>query len=66
MNQPALMVLGVLVLGLLFVLLRGTFNRQRRAQRRRDRSHRPVISRRQGPTVRLAVKVDKPNRKQER
>ena len=66
MNQPALLLLGLLVVGLLFVLLRGTFNRQRRAQRRRDRSHRPVISSRQGPSVRLAVKVDKPDRKRER
>jgi uncharacterized membrane protein YecN with MAPEG domain len=31
-----------------------------RARRRLDKSHRPVISRKQGPTVQLAVHVDKP------
>ena len=43
----------------IWVLGRGRFNPEARARRRRDRSNRPLISRKRGPTVRLAVKADK-------
>jgi hypothetical protein len=66
MNRPGQWLIGLLALGILFVLLRSMFSRHRRAQRRRDRSHRPVISRRQGPTVKLAATVKKPRRDAER
>jgi hypothetical protein len=46
--------------------LRGHFTAEARGRRRRDKSHRPVISRKQGPTVRLAVDVDKPKRDRKR
>jgi hypothetical protein len=46
----------------LWVLARGYFNPEVRARRRRDKSNRPVISRKRGPTVQLAVDVDKPKR----
>ena len=38
------------------------FSPAAREQRRRDRSHGRVVSRRQGPSVRLAVEAEKPKR----
>jgi hypothetical protein len=66
MNNPAIWVLGLLTLGIAFVLLRGHLSRQRRAQRRRQRSHWPVISRRTGPSVKLAVDARTPKRDRKR
>jgi hypothetical protein len=54
--------IGVLALGIVFFLLRGRFSVEARARRRREKSNRPVVSRKQGPTVRLAAHVDKPKR----
>jgi hypothetical protein len=50
------------VLGVLLFLLHGHFSAETRERRRRGKSHRPVISRKQGPTVRLAVNKGKPKR----
>ena len=54
--------LGVLALGVVLFLVRDHFTAEARARRRREKSNRPVVSRKQGPTVRLAVDVDKPKR----
>lgn len=54
--------LGGLALASGLFLLRGRFNAEARARRRREKSHRPVISRRRGPAVRLAVEMDKDGR----
>jgi hypothetical protein len=58
--NPVLWLVGVSALGITFFLLRGRFNPEARARRRRERSNRPVISRKRGPTVKLAVNVGKP------
>jgi hypothetical protein len=47
-------------------LLRGHFSAETRARRRRGQSHRPMVSRKQGPTIQLAVDVDKPKRDRKR
>ena len=52
----------VVVLAFVLFLARGYFSPDARARRRREKSHRRVVSRRQGPTVRLAVDVDKSKR----
>ena len=65
-GNPILWIIGVPALGVLLFLLRGHFNAETRDRRRRGKSHRPVISRKQGPTVRLAVDVDKPKRDRKR
>ena len=59
-RNPVVWLIGILAIGLEFFLLRGHFNAEARARRRREKSHRPVISRKQGPTVKLAVKAGKP------
>ena len=50
--------LGILALGLLVFLTRTRFGAEARERRRREKSHRPVVSRKPGPTVKLAVKVN--------
>ena len=60
LKNPTPWLMGVIALGLVFLLLRGRFSAEARARRRRERSNRPVISRKQGPTVKLAVNVGKP------
>lgn len=59
-GNPVLWLIGFIVLTFSFLLLRGRFNAEARARRRLEKSHRPVVSRRKGPTVRLAVEVEKP------
>ena len=61
-GNPVLWVIGIIVLAAIFFLARGLFNAGERGRRRRERSHGPVISRKKGPTVRLAVDVNKPER----
>jgi hypothetical protein len=58
--------IGVLALGVVMFLVRGHFDAEARARRRREKSNRPVVSRKQGPTVRLAVDVDQPKRDRKR
>ena len=54
--------IGASALAALALLARGYFSTEARARRRRDKSNRPIISRKRGPTVRLAAKVNKPKR----
>jgi hypothetical protein len=64
-GHPLMWLIGFVALAGLGILARGHFSAEARARRRRDKSNRPVMSTKRGPTVRLAVKVDKPksNRK---
>jgi hypothetical protein len=66
MRNPVVWLIGVIAVCLVFLLLRGRLSAEARERRRRDKSHRPVISRKQGPTVKLAVNVDKPKGGRER
>ena len=59
-RNPMVWLIGVLALGIVFFLLRGHFSAEARARRRREKSNRPVISRKKGPTVKLAVNAGKP------
>jgi len=59
MGNPVPWLIGVFAFGMVFFLLRGRFSAEARARRRRERSNRPVISRKQGPTVKLAVNAGK-------
>ena len=54
--------IGIAALAGLWILARAYFSPDARAGRRREKSHRRVVSRKHGPTVRLAVDVDKPKR----
>jgi hypothetical protein len=65
-GNPVVWLIGIILFGVAFLLLRGYFNAEARARRRLEKSHRPVISRKQGPSVRLAVDVDKPKRDRKR
>lgn len=51
---------GIVACAGAFFLLRGHFTAAARERRRREKSHGRVVSRKHGPTVRLAVDVDKP------
>ena len=55
-----LWIIGVPAFAVLLFLVRGHFSAETRERRRRGKSHRPVISRKQGPTVKLAVNAGKP------
>jgi hypothetical protein len=61
-RNPLLWLISVIVLIVVLSLVRGHFSAEARERRRREKSHRPVTSRKQGPTVKLAVNVDKPSR----
>ena len=61
-RNPVLWLIGLIAFAGAFCLLRGYFSDEARGRRRRAKSHRPLVSRKQGPTVRLAVKVDKAKR----
>jgi len=65
MKNPFLWLLGGLAFVLVLSVARVYFSPEARARRRREKSHQPVISRRSGPAVRLAVKVDEPKRDRE-
>jgi hypothetical protein len=65
-GNPILWIIGVPALGVLLFLLRGHFSAETRERRQRGKSHRPVISRKQGPTVKLAVNAGKPKRDRKR
>jgi hypothetical protein len=52
--------LTIVVLGAVMMVGRHYFSADAREARRRARSHGAVISRKRGPSVRLATKVDKP------
>jgi hypothetical protein len=59
-----LWILGLLVLGALFLAFRHHFSASARTARRRARSHGPVINRKRGPSVKLAVNLKEPKRKE--
>ena len=63
-SHPMVWFIGIGAFAALWFLARGHFSTEARARRRRDKSNRPLISRKRGPTVRLAAKVDKPKRDQ--
>jgi hypothetical protein len=63
--NPVPWLLGIIALGVILFWMRRHFSPEARERRRRDKSHRPVLSRKQGPTVRLAVKVGQPERDRE-
>ena len=65
-RNPVLWLIGIIAFIVAFFFLRAHFTAEARARRRLEKSHRPVISRKQGPTVRLAVDVDKPKRDRKR
>ena len=61
--NPVFWLIGILAFLILFQLARRHFSTEARDRRRRDRSHGPVVSRKRGPSVRLAVDVGKSKRK---
>jgi hypothetical protein len=61
-SNPILWLIGVLGLIIVLSLVRSHFSAEARARRRREKSHGQVISRKQGPNVKLAVDVGKPRR----
>ena len=61
-RNPMVWLLGASILAALGLLARGHFSTEAQARRRREKSNRPIISRKRGPTVRLAVKTDKSKR----
>ena len=65
-GNPVLWIVGIIMLAAVFFLARGLFSAEERERRRRDRSRGPVVSRKKGPTVRLAVDGDKPERGRKR
>ena len=60
-QNPIVWLVGAIAGPVVWLVLRGHFSTESR-ERRRERSHRAMVSRKQGPTVKLAVKVDKPKR----
>ncbi len=58
--------LGGLGLILGWIMLRRHFSGEAKERRRRARSHGPVVSRKQGVSVRLAVKEGRSRRKRKR
>jgi hypothetical protein len=65
-GNPVVWIIGSIAVAIAFVLLRGQFTAEARERRRRAKSHRRIVSRKPGPTVRLAVDVDKPKRNRKR
>jgi hypothetical protein len=57
--NTVLWLFSTIVITAVFWLLRGHFSAEAREQRRRARSHRPVISTANRPMVRLAVDAEK-------
>ncbi len=55
-------VAGLVAAGTALWWLRRLFSAQARDERRRRKSYRPVVSKRVGPSVKLAVKTGKPKR----
>jgi len=65
-RNPVVWLSGMIVFAGALFLARRCFSPEARLRRRREKSNRRVISRKQGPTVRLAVDVDKPKPKRTR
>jgi hypothetical protein len=62
LRHPIPWLVGVIALGVVLLSVRRHFSPEARERRRRQKSHRSVISRKEGPTVRLAVNAGKPKR----
>jgi hypothetical protein len=54
-------VAGLVAVAVAFMALKRYFSPETRERRRRERSHGKVVSRKQGPWVKLAVKTKKSN-----
>ena len=65
-GNPVVWLVGVILLAAVAILVRNHFGAEARERRRRDRSHGPVISRKRGPAIRLAVDMDDRKRKRQR
>jgi hypothetical protein len=65
-GNPVLWIVGIIVIAAIFLSARKHFTAEVRERRRRDRSHAPVVSRRRGPTVKLAVDVNESKRDRKR
>jgi hypothetical protein len=65
-RNPVLWIVGIIVIAAIFLSARKHFNAGVRERRRRDRSHAPVVSRKRGPTVKLAVDVNESKRDRKR
>ena len=61
-SNPLFWLVVVVVLIGVMSLVRREFGSEARERRRREKSHRPVVSRKQGPSVKLAVEVGKSKR----
>ena len=59
-GNPVLWLIVLVLAGAAFFLLRGHFSAEARERRRRERSHRPVVSTANRPMVKLAVETEKP------
>jgi hypothetical protein len=64
-RNPLVWLTGILALAAFWFLARGYFTPEARVRRRLHKSNRPLISRKRGPSVRLAVDVDKPKREKD-
>ena len=65
-GNSVLWLIRVLAFGAVLLLARSHFTAEARERRRHEKSHRRVLSRKQGPTVRLVVDVGKPKRDRKR
>ena len=65
-RNPALWVVGFIVIAAIFLFLRRHFGAGARERRRRNRSHAPLVSRKRGPSVTLAVNADESKRDRKR
>ena len=65
-TNAILWLVGLIVLGVVIFGLRHYFSADASEARRRARSHGPVVSRKRGPSVRLAVAAAKPKRRRNR
>jgi len=64
--NSVLWLVAVVVLAVIFLGARKFFSPGARETRRRTRSHGPVVSRKRGPNIHLAVDAEKPGRKRKR
>ncbi len=57
-KHPLVWLTGVALIGAFLLLWRTRFNPDARERRRRDRSHRRIVSKSKRPTVKFAVRTD--------
>jgi hypothetical protein len=61
-KHPLVWLTGGALLGALWLLWRPRFTPEARERRRRERSHRRVVSKGKRPTVKFAVRTDPPRK----